>query len=122
MAAIPALRLRVSQPPVHEGSWYRAIVKRLQMLTATPSSAYETHFRQADQVGSDVAAFAIGSLSTLATTNPQIQVPGLVPYLGSKLAVHWDYILPLLVGIATVHAALSGFGVYLKAKFEEKTL
>ncbi|MCJ1299367.1 hypothetical protein MMC08_002159 [Hypocenomyce scalaris] len=85
-------------------------------------SAYETHFRQADQVGSDVAAFAIGSLSTMATTNFQIQVPGLVPYLGSSVAVHWDYILPLLAGIATVHAALSGFGVYLKAKFEEKKL
>lgn len=70
------------------------------------STAYETHFIKADQVGADMAEFAIGSLSTMASTNHQIQVESLVPHLGSRLTVHWYYVTLLLAGIAGVHLAL----------------
>ena len=53
-----------------------------------------------------MAAFAIGSIATMANNNPTIRAPGLVPHLGSRLNVHWDYALPLLVGIAVVHLLL----------------
>lgn len=76
------------------------------MLNLVFSSAYETHFRSADQVGADMAEFAIGSISTMASTNRQIQVPSLVPHLGSSLKVHWYYVIFLLSSIAGVHLAL----------------
>lgn len=69
-------------------------------------SAYETHFRSADEVGADMAEFAIGSISTMASTNRQIQIPSLVPHLGSRLQVHWYYVIFLLASIAGVHLAL----------------
>lgn len=76
------------------------------MLNLAFSSAYETHFKRADQVGADMAEFTIGSLSTMASTNRQIQFEGLVPYLGSRLQVHWYHVTFLLAGIAGVHMAL----------------
>lgn len=76
------------------------------MLNLAFSSAYETHFRDADHVGADMAEFAIGSISTMASTNRQIQVESLVPHLGSRLNVHWYFVGPLLAGIAGVHLAL----------------
>lgn len=53
-----------------------------------------------------MAEFAIGSISTMASTNPQLLAPSLVPYLGSRLSVHWKYVIPLLASIAGVHLAL----------------
>ena len=53
-----------------------------------------------------MAEFAIGSIATMADRNPTTRAPGLVPHLGSHLNVHWDYALPLLVGIAVVHLLL----------------
>ena len=90
----------------------------IKVLILVPSSPYDIHFRQADQVGADVAEFAIGSLATMAYTNPLIQLPGLVPYLGSRLQVHWDYIISLLAGIAAVHLILFVSAVVLKRKYE----
>lgn len=54
-----------------------------------------------------MAEFAIRSLSTIAYKNPPIQVPGLVPYLGTSLNVYWEYVVPLYVCIVAVQAALS---------------
>ena len=76
------------------------------MLNEVSSSAYEIHFKEADQVDADMAEFAIGSLSTMASTNRQIQFQSLVPYLGTRLQVHWYYVIPLVPGIAGVHLAL----------------
>ena len=77
------------------------------MLKLAFSSAYETHFAGADHVGADMAEFAIGSVSTMASRNRQIQVESLVPHLGSRLNVHWYFVIPLLASIAGVHLALS---------------
>lgn len=54
-----------------------------------------------------MAEFAIRSLSTMAYRNPQIQVPGLVPYLGTSLDILWKYVIPLCVCIVAVQVALS---------------
>ena len=91
---------------------------RTKLLILISSSAYEVHFREADQVGADMAEFAFGSLSMMAYTNPQIKLPGLIPYLGSRLQVHWYYIIPLLVGIAGVHLVLFGSAVLLTRAYE----
>lgn len=64
------------------------------------------HFKDPDQVGANMAEFAIGSISTMATRNPQIQVNGSVPYLGSHVEVKWYYLIPLVAGISGTHLAL----------------
>lgn len=53
-----------------------------------------------------MAEFAIGSIATMANSNPKIEIPGFVPHLGSHLTVRRAYLLPLLVGIALVHSLL----------------
>ena len=65
-----------------------------------------------DQVGAFIAEFALGSIATMAYTNPYIKAPGLVPYLGSRISVHWNYLIALLVGIATVHVLLVIGSIY----------
>ena len=70
------------------------------------------HFKDADGVGANMAEFAIGSISTMATKNPRISMQGTVPYLGSRLKVLWGYAIPLLVSIAGVHLALFVTVVY----------
>ena len=76
------------------------------MLTLSGSSAYETHFAQPDRVGAFMAEFALGSLATMARLNPLIETQGMVPYLGSRLDVHWNYMIILVIGIAAVHLLL----------------
>ena len=61
-----------------------------------------------------MAEFALGSIATLAHTNPQIEAQSLVPYLGSRLSVHWNYIIPLLIGIGLVHLLLVIGAVFLE--------
>ena len=73
---------------------------------------WEVHSKDPDEVGADIAEFAIGSISTMASTNPLIQVNGRVPYLGSHIEVHWDYLIPLLAGISGAHLALFMLNIY----------
>lgn len=73
---------------------------------------YEIHFEDEDEVGTNMAEFAIASISTMASTNRQIQSPGLVPYIGSRLQVHWYYVIPLLSGVAGVDLGLFVAGWY----------
>lgn len=53
-----------------------------------------------------MAEFAIGSISTMATRNPQISVNGSVPHLGSHVEVKWYYLIPLVAGISGAHLAV----------------
>ena len=65
------------------------------------------HFHSLDEVGADMAEFAIGSISTMATRNPQIHVEShWVPYLGSHIEVKWYYLIPLVASISGTHLAL----------------
>ena len=59
-----------------------------------------------------MAEFAIGSIATMASRNPQIQVDGRVPYLGSHVDVKWYYLIPLLAGISGAHLALCMLNIY----------
>ena len=61
-----------------------------------------------------MAEFAMGSLATMARTNPLIEAPGLVPYLGSRMRVHWPYLVALLVGVAFVHLLLVIGSLYIQ--------
>lgn len=54
-----------------------------------------------------MAEFAVRSLSTMAYKNPQTQVPGLVPYLGTSLSILWEYLILLCACIVAVQVALS---------------
>ena len=77
------------------------------LLTDHRRSAWETHGESMDKVGANMAEFALGSLSTLFNTAPQIQIPGTVPYLGSRLQVFWPYAISLLIAIASAHLVIA---------------
>ncbi|KAL8672247.1 MAG: hypothetical protein Q9168_003270 [Polycauliona sp. 1 TL-2023] len=57
-------------------------------------------------VGANMARFAIGSIAEMASANSHIQVQGLVPYLGSHLEIHWEYVIGLFAGIIITHLFL----------------
>lgn len=69
----------------------------------------ELHFHNATRAGANMAEFAIRSLSTMAYKNPSVQVPGLVPYLGSSLDLNWKFFLGLYSGIVVAQFLLSIF-------------
>lgn len=59
-----------------------------------------------------MAEFALGSIATMATKNPSIQIPGNLPTLGTRLEITWAFAIALLVCIASVHSALSASAIY----------
>lgn len=69
-------------------------------------SAWEIHYKNADLVGENFAKFALGSIATMATLNPSIQIPGHVPYLGHRLQIYEPYFWILVSCIVGVHFAL----------------
>ena len=84
-------------------------IKKKTLLTHATRNEFELHFQEDQRAGANMAEFAIRSLSTMAYRNPTIQVPGLVPHLGTSLDVHWEYLIPLCVCIVVVQVALSIF-------------
>jgi hypothetical protein len=75
-------------------------------------SAWEIHYKDPDAIGANMAEFAIGSLSTLATKNPRIDIQGTVPYLGSPINISWPYAITLFASIAGVHLTLLASAIY----------
>lgn len=69
----------------------------------------ELHFLNATKAGANMVEFAIRSLSAMAYKNPLVQVPGLVPHLGTSLDVDWKYFLGLCGGIVVAQCLLSIF-------------
>ena len=67
----------------------------------------ELHFQNASKAGADMVEFAIRSISTMAFRNPSVQVPGLVPCLGTNLEVYWGYFYGLCGSILAVHLLLA---------------
>ncbi|KAL9000503.1 MAG: hypothetical protein Q9169_000796 [Polycauliona sp. 2 TL-2023] len=67
---------------------------------------WEIHSDDPKEVGANMARFAIGSIAEMASANSQIQVPGLVPHLGSHLEIHWAYVISLFAGIIITHLCL----------------
>lgn len=76
-------------------------------LTQASRNEFELHFQDDKKAGANMAEFAIRSLSTMAYRNPQIQISGLVPYLGTSLNILWRYVIPLCVCIVAAQVALS---------------
>lgn len=66
----------------------------------------ETHNLNAQQVGADIAEFAVGSLAAMAKLNPKQYVRGTLPTLGYHLDAHWQYIIALAACIGGVHCLL----------------
>ncbi|KAL8846139.1 MAG: hypothetical protein Q9221_008756, partial [Calogaya cf. arnoldii] len=58
-----------------------------------------------------MARFAIGSIAGMVAANPHIQVPGMVPYLGSHLEIYWAYVVALFMGIVITHLLLLLSGI-----------
>ena len=54
-----------------------------------------------------MAEFALGSIAAMASNNPPIQIFGMLPRLGSRLHVSWDFAIGLLVCVGAVHCSLS---------------
>lgn len=67
---------------------------------------WEIHYHSPDEVGANMAKFALHSLATMVHRNQVIRIPGSVPYLGSRLNVYWQYFIPLLSCIVGVHFLL----------------
>lgn len=69
-------------------------------------SDWGIHYQSPDEVGANMAKFALQSLITMVQRNPQIRIRGSVPYLGSRLTVYWQFFIPLLSCIVGLHFAL----------------
>lgn len=77
------------------------------MLIHVLRSYWDLHAHNATTAGAKMAEFSIRSLSTMAFQNPSIQVAGSVPYLGTSLAVYWNYAVALCACIIAIQLALS---------------
>ena len=69
-------------------------------------SYWEAAELDARGVGGLMARFAMGSIAGMVELNPQVKRPGLVPLMGYKLSVHWNFMIPLLCIIVGSHAIL----------------
>ncbi|KAL8819710.1 MAG: hypothetical protein Q9191_007673, partial [Dirinaria sp. TL-2023a] len=69
-------------------------------------SAWEIHHKDADLVGENFAKFTLGSLATMASLNPPIQIPGHLPHLGHQLQIYEPYFWALVSCIVVVHFAV----------------
>ncbi|KAL8786671.1 MAG: hypothetical protein Q9195_008107 [Heterodermia aff. obscurata] len=69
-------------------------------------SYWETQGLTAEEVGSRMSEFAIGSIAAMSVYNPAIQIPGMLPRLGYHLSVEWQYVIALAACIAGVHCLL----------------
>ena len=71
-----------------------------------PRSALDIYGKEADQVGEQFAAFSLGSLATMVSRNPQIQIPGHLPHLGHSLTLYEPYLALLMAFIVVTHLAV----------------
>lgn len=78
----------------------------------TLRSAWEIHNHRLDEVGANMAYFALSSLAWMATTNPRFNIEDIVPILGYSLSIHWVYVISLCACIAGVHLVLFAAAVY----------
>ena len=83
-----------------------------ERLTHAFRDDMELHFQNASKAGANMVEFAIRSLSTMAFRNPPVQVPGLVPYLGTSLDLNWKIFISLGSCIVFAQVLLSIF-IYL---------
>lgn len=75
-------------------------------------ATWEVHNHRIDEVGANMASFALGSLASMATRNPTFEAEGLVPILGYNLSIHWNYVIALCACIVGIHFVLFAAAVY----------
>lgn len=75
-------------------------------IIGTFSHPWEVHHQNQSRVGANVAEHTIVSLMQMVNRNPTIQIPGMVPHLGSKLSVRWKYFEALLASLFAVDTLL----------------
>ena len=85
------------------------IISESERLTHALRDDMELHFQNASKAGANMVEFAIRSLSTMAFRNPSVQVPGLVPYLGTSLDLNWKFFMSLCSCIVFGQILLSVF-------------
>jgi len=82
------------------------------MLTLGPRNPWDIHGKPTDEVGANMAGFALGSIATMGSNSPLVSIPGHLPILGSQLKVVWGFAVGLLVSFAAVHSTLSALAFY----------
>lgn len=85
------------------------IMSERERLTRACRDDMELRSQNDSKAGANMVEFAIRSLSTMAFRNPSVQVPGLVPHLGTSLQVYWKYVGALCGSIVFVQFVLSVF-------------
>ena len=63
--------------------------RRQRFQTYPEGTAWELHYHSLDDVGANMAEFAIASLSTLALQNARLTLPGARPRPASYLVFDW---------------------------------
>ena len=84
-----------------------------------PRSELDIHGKEADQVGEQFAAFALGSLATMINTNPQIRIPGHLPHLGHSVTLYEPYFAILVAFIVGTHFVIFIATIYWARGAEE---
>ena len=74
---------------------------------------WDIHRKDMDEVGANMAEFALGSIASMALKNPPAVISGSLPRLGSRLKVDWVYATAVFACIAAVHSALSTLAIYI---------
>ena len=69
----------------------------------------EAHSLDADEIGSNIAQFAMGSIATTALLNQKVfNSSPTLPILGYSPTIKWRYVIALFAGIGAVHIILVG--------------
>ena len=66
-------------------------------------SDWEVQDLDAQEVGSRMAQYALGSIAGMVTLNPLWQQPGTLPILGYHLETHWNYVIAIAAVVAGLH-------------------
>ena len=83
---------------------------------------WEVHNHRIDEVGANMASFALGSLAFMATSNPTFKAEGLVPILGYKLSINWNDVTALCACIVGVHFGLFAAAVFISRLSSLRTI
>ena len=77
-----------------------------QQLKLVGRNRWEVHFRDIEDVGANMAEFAINSIASMTLRNPHITIDGTLASLGSQINVDWWRPLALFASIAGAQLAI----------------
>ncbi|KAL2041509.1 hypothetical protein N7G274_005891 [Stereocaulon virgatum] len=106
-ASAIGLQGRYANPPQMD---YKRVWRQYQLYPW--GSTWDIHGRRTDEVGANMAKFALASLVRMADVNPTFETEGIVPILGYRLSIHWKYAIALFACIVGVHFILFAAAIY----------